>query len=146
MTNFRIPQMSVNTKKNNNYENEKSGRLTKKILLGDENIDTRLDDIGAYNVRSSIITDGYVKGKDTDTSMIGDYVDGRDFPSIYETSDDFSGMLTNVFQTLLNASFENNQNILKGLHFVREKLDTDPCQRWLNNQDKLEAAFSGEVI
>lgn len=142
--------MSVNKKKNKDHENEKSRRLKKKIFLGDErdeNIDTRLDDIGAYNVRSSIITDGYIEDKyDNDTTMIGDYVDGRDFSSVYKTSDDLSGMLTNLFQTLLNASLENNHNIFKGFQFVREKLDTDPCQRWLNNQDKLEVAFSGEII
>ncbi|KAL2744514.1 isthmin-1-like isoform X1 [Vespula maculifrons] len=138
-------QIFLKTQENNDYETEES-RLMTKIRASngkDENISTRSEDIDTNNDRSSII-DGYVEDKDNDT--IGDYVDGRDFPSIYETSDDFSGMLTNVFQTLLNASFESNQNILKGLHFVREKLDTDPCQRWLNNQDKLEAAFSGHLV
>ncbi|XP_035732817.1 isthmin-1-like isoform X1 [Vespa mandarinia] len=129
----------------NDYESEESRLMTKTRASNekDENINTQLEDIDIYNNGSSII-DGYVEDKDKDT--IGDYDDNRDFSSIYKTSDDFSGMLTNLFQALLNTSLETDHNNFKELHFVREKFDTDPCQKWLNNEDKLEAAFLGHLV
>ncbi|XP_043490957.1 uncharacterized protein LOC122516836 [Polistes fuscatus] len=141
-SNYYNEELSLGTHNNASYEQDDYLAIKLEESL---HFYKRSIKINYTDNESNYTEDNYTESNNNN-NIIGEYTYSRSSYPNEEISNAFTNILTKIFQSLTNTSFEESESMINGMFFMRERTPVDPCDRWLINEDRLRAAFMEHLV